>query len=176
MWRAKNYSSHRRAISRTGAQRHPCDVGNVRKDLKKPYHGCSWDVLYKIVRDGFRKEYAKDRPLFGRKLYFADHSTKSACYARAERDGNNRGIGVFRIIVARVFLGRCEPEMRGNSGSVAPSPGYHSNRAVMRQHGGSVYFPEYMVSDNDAALPVAVIEYEHEAECKCSHCELRESA
>ena len=64
--------------------------------------------------------------------------------------------------------------MRGNSASVAPSPGYHSNRAVMRQHGGSVYFPEYMVSDNDAALPVAVIEYEHEAECKCSQCELRE--
>ena len=136
------------------------------------YHGCSWDVLPKILSGGFRKEYAKERPLFGRKIYFADHSSKSACYCRGE-DGNNKGIGVFRLIVARVFLGRCEPEMRGNCNSVAPSPGYHSNRAVLKDHGGSVYFPEYMISDNDGAVPEAVIEFAHMPDCMCSQCELR---
>ena len=136
------------------------------------YHGCQWEVVDQILTGGFRKEFARDRPLFGRKNYFADHSSKSACYVRSD-NGDNDGTGTFRMIVARVFLGKCEPEIRGNHNSVAPSPGYHSNRAVLKASGGSVYYPEYMVADNDGARPEYVIEFTHNSGCMCSQCELR---
>ena len=139
------------------------------------YHGCDWNVVDEIIQGGFRKEMSamNRKCLFGKKLYFADLSSKSGCYVRSNT-GSNQGVGVFRMIVARVYLGKPFFTKKAMYDDTDDPAGYDSVAAITKDQGhGCVHYPEFMLGNNIGAMPEYVIEFEHEPTCRCSQCELR---
>lgn len=157
---------------------HPSNMNHVRQCGRGQYllyHGCDWYTVDKIITDGFRKELSSEmrRSLFGKKVYFADLSSKSGCYVRSDT-GSNQGVGKYRMIVARVFIGKTYYTRRAMYDAVEDPDDHDSVTALTKElNGGCVHYPEYMIGNNLAAIPEYVIEFVHKDECRCSQCELR---
>ena len=71
------------------------------KDVREHYlfHGTGADTALRIVQDGFEERLANLNGLYGAGAYFAEKSSKSDQYTKADHGG------VHRMFVARVLLG-----------------------------------------------------------------------
>ena len=131
------------------------------------YHGTATANLATILEHNLDHRLAGSNrgKMFGEGIYFASNASKADLYTRPEDDSNTRA-----IIIARVCLGKpYEASDQVQDLKLAPS-GYHSVRALTKDEGGRVEYPEYIVYKDTQVLPLFVVFYQHQAGCKCTHC------
>ena len=129
------------------------------------WHGSSPDNINKIMREGFKISKASSNitwSRFGNGIYFASNSSKSHEYSVGY--STNGSLGVARnwptntcgIILCRVATGR----VKGYKNSIDKLKGApFGHNAVEGVVGTDLNYPEIVVYDERAILPVCYIEY-----------------
>ena len=155
------------------------------------FHGCSLGAIHSIARQGFDPQRGGTVAggMFGVGTYFAENASKSemettcskcesaamfreCCHAEGER----------RMIVARVLLGNChvvtapDPHRKlAETRLTDPAMPFDSHMAAVREQGGAVDHPEFIIFKQQLALVRYVISYRHRLSCECHQCAERRS-
>jgi hypothetical protein len=139
----KKYRAKREEIAKANK------IHSKRANQRWLFHGSP--SARKVALEGFKKTYARGG-LYGAGMYFASQSAKSHGYT---------GGGLFgfsssprTMLLCRVILGFHSVESTTNN--QANKPGFDSARAPAYVRGG---FEEYIVYDEDQALPYYLITY-----------------
>ncbi|XP_059470411.1 poly [ADP-ribose] polymerase tankyrase-like isoform X2 [Neocloeon triangulifer] len=122
------------------------------------FHGTPY--AREIAVEGFDQGLAKAKGMFGKGVYFAEHSSKSNNYAFGAFKGcpkhNNKKceICIRRILICKVALGRIYRTKR----TVKYLPeGYHSVKAIPDT--GFLLRPEYIIYNDEQVYPSFLIQY-----------------
>ncbi|CAB3362436.1 Hypothetical predicted protein [Cloeon dipterum] len=137
------------------------EIGGRVKEARL-FHGTKH--AYKITEDGFNLNFANDRGMFGKGIYFADLSSKSNQYTF---EGCNTPCAPHKkifctdcerfMLICRVALGKeYEPNAPMN-GISAPPSGYHSILADPSRK--LVNYREYAIYNNYQAYPGYLVKY-----------------
>ncbi|XP_065340123.1 poly [ADP-ribose] polymerase tankyrase-2-like [Cloeon dipterum] len=113
-----------------------------------------------IAAEGFDTGFAKTSGMFGKGVYFAEHSSKSNNYAFGDHQACsphcnvNCSVCVRKMLICTVALGR---KFETSEATVSGLPsGYHSVKA---NAGSALLYPEYVIYNDDQVYPSYLIEY-----------------
>ncbi|XP_059470210.1 poly [ADP-ribose] polymerase tankyrase-like [Neocloeon triangulifer] len=134
------------------------ELGGKWVEEKRLFHGSP--QAEKIAKEGFDQGFAKTSGMFGKGVYFAEHSSKSNNYAfgccePCPRHKNRLcEICTRSMLLCKVALGRVY-----NATQVLTSlpHGYHSIKA--KPQDGFLLYPEYIIYNDDQVYPRFLIEY-----------------
>ena len=123
------------------------------------HHGTSVDAVERIVHDGFNERVGNLYGLFGAGVYFAERASKAEQYART-----TDASGLYRMVVARVLLGRTQESGACSNARLSPlligGSGERADALIGRSNASSTSFREFVVYDGALAYPEFVVHFE----------------
>ena len=112
------------------------------------FHGTSDEAVESIIKDGFRMPAHPG--MYGRGIYFATDSTKSAQYS-----GNSN-----KLLLCKVHLGKSRVEKRANSDLCKQKVKGEGFDSVFAPRGSAVINDEFIVYDSAQAVVEYIIHYQ----------------
>jgi hypothetical protein len=144
-----------------------------KRDYKMVYHGtqraCNvgekGDTLWlcknkecflcQILWHSFKVEKSSGGGMFGRGIYSTPVSSKANLYARNHKVKSR----YHAILLCQVVSDNPQAMTGPNSALTAPSPGYNCVKGLTVAKGGALNYPEIVVYQNEAIIPIGVILY-----------------
>lgn len=112
-------------------------------------------IICCILRDNFKLDAARRGGMFGPGIYTTPISSKADLYASNHHIHSNQ----HAILICRVVCSRPQYLYAPDQFRRGPDPGYNSVKAVTKDKGGSVEYPEIVVYREDAIVPYGLIMY-----------------
>eukprot|EP00931_Biecheleriopsis_adriatica_P064881 TRINITY_DN39559_c0_g1_i1.p1 TRINITY_DN39559_c0_g1~~TRINITY_DN39559_c0_g1_i1.p1 ORF type:complete len:584 (+),score=82.36 TRINITY_DN39559_c0_g1_i1:29-1753(+) len=146
------------------------------------FHGCSWDALFGILREGFdpRLGGTNTGAAFGIGSYFTTVASKADGYTEKWGDWQRRPscdipMDLRCLLVARVALGEVHELRTADSSLRRPPTGPDDVRCdsvlgVPRGRGGCVDYDEFVIYKQSQATPQFIVDYKHMDNCNCRAC------
>lgn len=146
------------------------------------FHGCKWDSLFGILREGFdpRLGGINTGAAFGIGCYFTTVASKADAYTERWEEWEGRPnceipADLRCLLVARVALGEIS-ELRDADASLRRPPcstadvRCDSVLGVPRARGGCVDYDEFVIYKQAQATPQFIVDYKHIDCCTCRSC------
>eukprot|EP00439_Symbiodinium_sp_Y106_P045945 s2069_g5.t2 len=143
------------------------------------FHGCKWDSLFGILREGFdpRLGGINTGAAFGIGCYFTTVASKADAYTERWEEWEGRPnceipADLRCLLVARVALGEIS-ELRDADASLRRPPcstadvRCDSVLGVPRARGGCVDYDEFVIYKQAQATPQFIVDYKHIDCCTC---------
>lgn len=146
------------------------------------FHGCKWDSLFGILREGFdpRLGGVNTGAAFGIGCYFTTVASKADAYTERWDEWEGRPnceipSELRCLLVARVALGEVFEMFEADSSLRRPPVGPNEVRCdsvlgVPRQRGGVVDYDEFVIYKQAQAAPQFIVDYKHTECCTCRSC------